>query len=94
MRRFALGRLSLQGAGRRVTDQDVGARLSQAVDDLDGTIKDIRRTIFALVSMGKSEDIQAEVTWLVDRAAATLKFRPVLQFEGPGAFPGLGRRGS
>ena len=69
------------GAGS--SDPEVGARLSQAVDDLDDTIKDIRRTIFALGSMGESEDIQAEVTQLVDRAAATLKFRPVLQFEGP-----------
>ena len=82
-RLFAVG-LSLQGAGRRV----VGPRgrrpgSSQAVDDLDDTIKDIRRTIFALGSMGESEDIQTEMTQLVDRAAATLKFRPVLQFEGP-----------
>jgi signal transduction histidine kinase len=81
-RLFAVG-LSLQGAGRRVVDPEVGARLSQAVDDLDDTIKDIRRTIFALGSMGESEDIQAEVTQLVDRAAATLKFRPLVQFEGP-----------
>ena len=81
-RLFAVG-LSLEGAGRRVTDPDVSARLSQAVDDLDDTIKDIRRTIFALGSLGESEDIQAEVTRLVDRAAGTLKFRPALHFEGP-----------
>ena len=81
-RLFAVG-LSLQGAGRRVADPDVGARLSKAVDDLDDTIKDIRRTIFALGSLGESEDIQAEVSRLVDRAASTLKFRPALQFEGP-----------
>ena len=81
-RLFAVG-LSLQGAGRRVTDPDVVARLSQAVDDLDDTIKDIRRTIFALGSLGESEDIQAEMTRLVDRAATTLKFRPALRFEGP-----------
>ncbi len=81
-RLFAVG-LSLQGAGRRIADPDVGARLSQAVDDLDDTLKDIRRTIFALGSLGDSEDIQAEVTRLVDRAAATMKFRPVLRFEGP-----------
>jgi signal transduction histidine kinase len=81
-RLFAVG-LSLEGAGRRVTDPDVTARLSQAVDDLDDTIKDIRRTIFALGSLGETEDIQAEVTRLVDRAAGTLKFRPALKFEGP-----------
>jgi signal transduction histidine kinase len=81
-RLFAVG-LSLQGAGRRVTDSEVTIRLNQAVDDLDDTIKDIRRTIFALGSLGESEDIQAEVTRLVDRAATTLKFRPALQFDGP-----------
>ena len=81
-RLFAVG-LSLQGAGRRVTDPDLRGRLNTAVDDLDETIKDIRRTIFALGSLGESEDIQAEVTRLVDRAAATLKFRPTIQFEGP-----------
>ena len=81
-RLFAVG-LSLQGAGRRVTDPEINVRLNKAVDDLDDTIKDIRRTIFALGSLGESEDIQAEVTRLVDRAATTLKFRPALQFEGP-----------
>jgi signal transduction histidine kinase len=81
-RLFAVG-LSLQGAGRRTTDDELRARLNQAVDDLDDTIKDIRRTIFALGTLGESDDIQAEVTRLVDRAAATMKFRPALQFEGP-----------
>jgi signal transduction histidine kinase len=81
-RLFAVG-LSLQGAGRRLVDPEVAARLTQAVDDLDDTIKDIRRTIFALGSLGDSADIQAEVTRLVDRAAETLKFRPKLRFDGP-----------
>ena len=59
------------------------ARLDEAVDDLDGTIKDIRRTIFALGSLADSSDLQAEVTRLVERAATTLKFRPTLTIEGP-----------
>jgi signal transduction histidine kinase len=62
---------------------DVVTRLDQAVDDLDATIKDIRRSIFALASTDASHDIQVEVTRLVDRAAGTLKFRPTLRFEGP-----------
>jgi signal transduction histidine kinase len=59
------------------------SRLDVAVDDLDATIRDIRRSIFALGSTADSADIQAEVSRMVDRAAATLKFRPVLRFEGP-----------
>ena len=58
-------------------------RLDQAVDDLDATIKDIRRAIFALAATQGSHDIQVEVSRLVERAAGTLKFRPTLLFEGP-----------
>jgi len=81
-RLFAVG-LNLEGAGRRTADPDLRARLAQAVDDLDDTIKDIRRTIFALGSLGQSTDIQSEVTRLADRAASTLKYRPAVRFEGP-----------
>ncbi|KRB80033.1 diguanylate cyclase [Nocardioides sp. Root190] len=81
-RLFAVG-LGLQGATRMVDRPEVVARLDQAVDDLDATIKDIRRAIFGLSSLETAGDVQAEVTRLVERAAATLKFRPVLRFEGP-----------
>jgi signal transduction histidine kinase len=81
-RLFAVG-LGLQGATRMVEKPAVAARIEQAVDDLDATIKDIRRAIFGLSSLESAGDVQAEVTRLVDRAAATLKFRPSLSFEGP-----------
>lgn len=81
-RLFAVG-LGLQGATRQVQRPEVAARIEQAVDDLDATIKDIRRAIFGLSSLESAGDVQAEVTRLVDRAAATLKFRPSLSFEGP-----------
>ena len=81
-RLFAVG-LGLQSTSRLSDRPEVTSRLDQAVDDLDATIKDIRRSIFALASTEGSDDIQAEVTRLVDRAAGTLKFRPSLRFEGP-----------
>jgi signal transduction histidine kinase len=81
-RLFAIG-LGLQSTSRLVDEPEVASRLDAAVDDLDATIKDIRRSIFALGSMGDAADIQAEVTRMVDRAAGTLKFRPTLTFEGP-----------
>ncbi|WP_182380722.1 GAF domain-containing protein [Nocardioides sp. WS12] len=81
-RLFAVG-LGLQGATRLVDRPEVAARLDQAVDDLDATIKDIRRAIFGLSSLDTAGDVQAEVTRLVDRAASTLSFRPSLRFEGP-----------
>jgi signal transduction histidine kinase len=81
-RLFAVG-LSLQATGRHSDSADVTKRLDQAVDDLDATIKDIRRSIFALAATQGTHDIQVEVSRLVERAAGTLKFRPTLLFEGP-----------
>ncbi|HWI42392.1 MAG TPA: GAF domain-containing protein [Nocardioides sp.] len=81
-RLFAIG-LGLQGTARQVERPEIAERLEQAVDDVDATIKDIRRAIFGLGSLDTAGDIQAEATRLVERAAATLKFRPTLRFEGP-----------
>ncbi len=81
-RLFAVG-LGLQGITRMVDRPEVVTRLDQAVDDLDATIKDIRRAIFGLSSLETAGDVQAEVTRLVERAAATMKLRPTLRFEGP-----------
>ncbi|MBZ5736963.1 sensor histidine kinase [Nocardioides mangrovi] len=80
-RLFATG-LTLQGAGRLQDPDQVRLRLDQAVDDIDATIRDIRRTIFALGSMEVSTDIRSAVAEVVDRAAGTMKFRPELRFEG------------
>jgi signal transduction histidine kinase len=81
-RLFAVG-LSLESSSRLVTDPEVSSRLERAVDDLDSTIKEIRRTIFALGSMGRATDVQTEIERIVDRAKAMLKFRPGLRIEGP-----------
>ena len=81
-RLFAVG-LSLQGAARQEGGSALGQRLEAAVDDLDATIRDIRTTIFKLGHSHGGGNVQGEVSRLVDRAAATLKFRPTLTFEGP-----------
>ncbi len=81
-RLFAVG-LSLQSISRMTDVPQVTERVETAVDDLDATIKDIRRSIFALGASESAADIQTEVTRMVDRAGATLKFRPTLEFDGP-----------
>ncbi|HEU5036600.1 MAG TPA: GAF domain-containing protein [Nocardioides sp.] len=81
-RLFAIG-LSLQGISRTVETPETVARVEEAVDELDGTIRDIRRTIFALGSGEEDTDIQYAVTQIVERATSTLKFRPRLSFRGP-----------
>ncbi len=81
-RLFAIG-LGLESTSRLADDGTVSQRLNTAIDDLDDTIKDIRRTIFALGAPDRATDVQAEVSRLVERAAATLQFRPTLTFDGP-----------
>jgi signal transduction histidine kinase len=81
-RLFAVG-LSLESTARQAEDPELAERLGRAVDDLDATIKDIRRTIFALGSMDSAGDVQIEIERIVDRAASTMKFRPALQLDGP-----------
>ena len=81
-RLFAIG-LSLQGT-LRSNDATATARVvDAAVDDLDETIRDIRRTIFELGSTEWADDAQSSITRVVERAASALKFRPQLTFEGP-----------
>jgi len=81
-RLFGVG-LSLQSASNLAPEGDLNARLEQAIDEIDGTIKDIRRTIFALGSMDTASDVQSQIEGLVDRVGATMKLRPQLLIEGP-----------
>lgn len=80
-RLFAIG-LSLQGTLRTQDTDRLRDVVDRAVDDLDDTIRDIRRTIFQLGSPGET-DAQSEIIRICDRAASALKFRPQVAFEGP-----------
>lgn len=80
-RLFATG-LSLQGSLRSQDAERLRDAVDRAVDDLDGTIRDIRRTIFELGSPGES-DVESEIIRICDRAASALKLRPRVAFEGP-----------
>jgi signal transduction histidine kinase len=81
-RLFAIG-LVLDNASR-VSDLNEGAasRISGAVDDIDATIKDIRRSIFEL-STTESRDLRAELGASVAMIAPALGFTPQLRTEGP-----------
>jgi signal transduction histidine kinase len=81
-RLFGVG-LGLDSTVRMVPAGEPAQRLRQAVVDIDDTIKDIRRAIFALGTLEGSTDLQTEIEILVDRAAATMKLRPKLRLEGP-----------
>lgn len=80
-RLFAIG-LRLQGGLKWTERPELRQRLDDVVGDVDETIREIRRSIFALGSPD-GDDVQTQVAALVERAAASLKFRPSLRFEGP-----------
>ncbi len=81
---FAIG-LSLEATSRRVEDEEVRRRLHLAVEDLDGTIKRIRSTIFSLGdgAHGQAEGLRQRVLALVDEMEPSLPSRPSVEFDGP-----------
>ncbi|MEH3069290.1 MAG: histidine kinase [Aeromicrobium erythreum] len=80
-RLFAIG-LSLDSISSSVTPQ-VGERLSDAVDGLDQTIKEIRRTIFDLSSPSVPANLRLEIDAIVGEAERMLGYRPVVDTHGP-----------
>jgi signal transduction histidine kinase len=81
-RLFAIG-LTLENAGRLAERPEVTTRLSTAVDDIDATIKDIRRTIFELSAPAESRDLRAELGDALEVVAPALGFLPHLTTVGP-----------
>ena len=80
-RLFATG-LGLQSASRVAAHPYVQKRLSEAVDELDLAIKDIRRMIFAL-HQPESQPLSEELHDLVVSFADPLGFTPRLTVVGP-----------
>ncbi|MDQ1644548.1 MAG: hypothetical protein QOJ50_732 [Cryptosporangiaceae bacterium] len=78
-RLFAVG-LGLQGLGRATGRPEVGG----LVDDVDETIREIRRTIFSLQEMpGETAGLRSQVLAVAAEAAAPLGFAPRVSFDGP-----------
>ncbi|MEP6760317.1 MAG: GAF domain-containing protein [Sporichthyaceae bacterium] len=81
-RLFAVG-LTLENISRLTVRPEVSDRLTGAVDDIDATIKDIRRTIFELSSPASSSDLRHELGDALAVIAPALGFSPRLRTEGP-----------
>ncbi|MFG1656805.1 GAF domain-containing protein [Micromonospora chersina] len=79
-RLFATG-LQLQ-SGAMNARPEVAKRINQAVDDLDATIRDIRRTIFELRTP-MSAALRTEIREAIEVAAESLGYRPDLDLVGP-----------
>jgi signal transduction histidine kinase len=81
-RLFAVG-LTLQNASRLAVRSEVAERITTAVDDIDTTIKDIRRTIFDISVASTSTDLRAEIRSKIDLVVPVLGFQPTLRTDGP-----------
>jgi signal transduction histidine kinase len=82
-RLFATG-LGLQGLSRVVRDVTVADKIQMAVDDLDGTIREIRSVIFELqaTELGTS-GCRVRVLALAAEMTPALGFEPRVRFDGP-----------
>ncbi|WP_406076882.1 GAF domain-containing protein [Micromonospora sp. NBC_00858] len=80
-RLFATG-LQLQSAAPMMTRPEVAKRINAAVDDLDATIRDIRRTIFELRTP-MTAALRTEIREAIELAAESLGHKPHLELTGP-----------
>jgi signal transduction histidine kinase len=81
-RLFAVG-LTLENVSRLTVRPEVTARITGAVDDIDATIKDIRRAIFELSAPAGSPDLRSELGDAVTFVVQALGFTPQFRTEGP-----------
>jgi signal transduction histidine kinase len=83
IQRLFAGGIELKRSIQLVADDEVAARLKEVVSEIDCVIRELRRTVFDLRNVAVTDDVQSEVTRLVGRAEASLKFRPTVSFAGP-----------
>jgi signal transduction histidine kinase len=81
-RLFAIG-LTLENTIRLIDRQEATNRVTAAVEDIDETIKDVRRTIFSLSEPVDSTDIKKQLSDVLNAAAPALGFTPILRTDGP-----------
>jgi signal transduction histidine kinase len=81
-RLFAIG-LGLQNTIPMTARPEVAQRTSDAIDEIDATIKDIRRSIFSLATPANAPSLRRELDGVLEAAADALGFRPAFRTSGP-----------
>ncbi|MQA93959.1 MAG: GAF domain-containing protein [Streptosporangiales bacterium] len=76
--------MTLMSTLRLIDRPEAAARVRSAVDELDGTIREIRSTIFALQTpQAGTVSLRARLMDVVETAAVTLGFHPGVALNGP-----------
>jgi len=82
-RLFALG-LTMQSVTRMIEDPAIRARLDEAVDALDDTVRDIRSLIFELHQVrAPGLSVRQSLISLCAEVSRALRCEPALRFDGP-----------
>lgn len=83
-RLFASG-MQLESMVRLLDNEEAVARIHAIVDDLDGTIREIRSAIYALQTPAesRSSSLRAQLLTVADAATGALGFAPSVRFDGP-----------
>jgi PAS domain S-box-containing protein len=80
---FATG-MALQSTLPLIDRAAAGTRVTDAIDSLDETIREIRNTIYNLsVPMSGNRRLRARILELVETAAESLGYAPSVRFDGP-----------
>jgi signal transduction histidine kinase len=77
-RLYATG-MSLEGTMPMISRPEVASRITNAVDAMDETIKEIRTVIFELQARSHAPDLRAEIVELVEEMTPVLGFAPSLR---------------
>ncbi|WP_172804967.1 GAF domain-containing protein [Actinopolymorpha singaporensis] len=81
-RMFAIG-LGLQGVARRSTRPDVIERIQRYVEDLDATIREVRKAIFSLQEVGGPPTLRRHLLDITSELAVPLGYEPRVTMDGP-----------
>ncbi len=81
-RLFAVG-LALQGIATSEAAAPVAGRITDAISDIDGTIRQVRTSIFELAESGLGRGIRSHVLTLVAELEPVVGYEVPVTFDGP-----------
>ena len=81
-RMFAIG-LGLQGVARRSTSPDVIERIQRYVEDLDATIREVRKAIFFLQEVAGPPALRRQLVDICGELGVPLGYEPRITMDGP-----------
>lgn len=81
---FAAG-MQLEAVSRQTADPALTERINKVIDDLDGTIHDIRSTIYSLKTTQRDRGfgLRVRIAGLAEQLSSILGFAPTVRVSGP-----------